>query len=61
VAGSYLFAELSGWLKRTVETWGDRGKLMLPELLHIPRAIFIPLFLLVLVAGLFALARFTPR
>ncbi len=61
VAGSYLFAELSGWLKRTVETWGDHGRLMLPELLHIPRAVFIPLFLLLLVAGLFALARFAPR
>ncbi len=24
----------SGWLKRTVEKWGDKGKLMLPDLLH---------------------------
>jgi hypothetical protein len=59
VAGSYVFAELSCWLKRTVQTWGDCGKVMLPELLHIPRAVFIPLFLLVLLAGLFALDRFT--
>jgi len=61
VTGSYLFADLSGWLKRPVETGCDYGELMLPELLHIPRAIFIPVFLLLLVVGLFALARFTPR
>jgi hypothetical protein len=59
VAGSYLFAELSSWLKRTVQTWGDHGKVMLPDLLHLPRAVFIPLFLLLLLAGLFALDRFT--
>jgi hypothetical protein len=61
VAGSYLFAELSGWLKQTVQKWGDHGKVMLPELLHIPRGVFIPLFFLLLVAGLFALERFTAR
>jgi hypothetical protein len=59
VAGSYLFAELSAWLKRTVQTWGDHGKVMLPDLLHIPRAVFIPLFLLLLLSALFALDRFT--
>ena len=61
IAGSYLFAELSGWLKRTVQKWGDHGQVMLPDLLHIPRAVFIPLFLLLLLAGLFALDRFTGR
>jgi uncharacterized protein len=59
IVGSYLFAELSGWLKQTVQTWGDHGKVMLPDLLHIPRAVFIPLFLLLLLSGLFALDRFT--
>lgn len=61
IASSYLFAELSAWLKQTVQKWGDYGKVMLPDLLHIPRAVFIPLFLLLLVAGLFALDRFTGR
>jgi hypothetical protein len=61
IAGSYLFAELSAWLKRTVQKWGDHGKVMLPDLLHIPRAVFIPLFLLLLLSGLFALDRFTGR
>ena len=30
MAGSYLYAESSGCLGRTVLKWGDRGKLMLP-------------------------------
>jgi uncharacterized protein len=61
VAGSYVFAEMSGWLKRTVETWGDKGKLTLPELMHLPRAFFIPGFAVVLVAVLFAIEHFFPR
>ncbi len=61
VAGSYLFAEMSGWLKRTVETWGDHGKVMLPDLLHIPRGVFVAGFALLLTAALFALHRFSDR
>jgi hypothetical protein len=61
VAGSYLFAKMSGWLKRTVETWGDKGKVMLPDLLHIPRGVFVPAFALLLIAALFAIERFSTR
>lgn len=61
IAGSYLFAELSAWLKRTVETWGDHGKVLLPDLLHIPRGVFVPVFALLLVAGLYLLERCFPR
>lgn len=61
IAGSYLFAELSAWLKRTVETWGDLGKVMLPDLLHIPRGVFVPAFALLLVACLYLLERCFPR
>lgn len=32
--GSYLFALCSGRLNKTVMTWGDRGKVTVPELLH---------------------------
>lgn len=60
VAGSYLYAEMSAWLKRTVETWGDKGKLTLPELLPIPRGVFIPLFALILIAVLYAMERLDP-
>ncbi len=41
IAGSYLFAEFSGVLNRTVEKWGDRGELMLPQLLHLPRVVVV--------------------
>lgn len=57
VAGSFVFAELSRWLSRTVESWGDRGELMLPEALHIPRAVFVPVFGLLLVMALIVLDR----
>jgi uncharacterized protein len=32
MAGSYLYAESSAALSRSVEKWGDRGKLTLPEM-----------------------------
>lgn len=51
-AGSFVFAELSGWLGRTVEKWGDRGELLLPELLHVPRYAFVPVFAALLVVAL---------
>ena len=54
MAGSYLFAEVSAGIARTVNRWGDRGKLTLPELLHAPPKVFVPamavLLALVLVA-----------
>lgn len=61
VLGSYLYAEFSGGLKATVEKWGDKGKLMLPDVLHVPRAVFIPAFALLLTGVLVGLARFTVR
>ncbi len=61
VAGSYVFAEMSGWLKRTVETWGDMGKVMLPDLLHIPRGVFVTGLVLLLSIGLYALHHLTTR
>ena len=61
IAGSYLFAKLSGWLKRTVETWGDQGKVMLPDLLHAPRLPFAIAMAVLLTAGLFFLQRAFPR
>jgi uncharacterized membrane protein YedE/YeeE len=61
LAGSYIFAELSATMANTVEKWGDRGKLMLPEALHIPRAVFIPVFAALLLGMLYALERFAVR
>ena len=41
VVGSWIFAGLSGWTKRTIEKWGDLGKVLLPDLLHLPRGLFV--------------------
>lgn len=40
VAGSYIFALTSGFLNRTIQKWGDRGELTLPEMLHMRRMPF---------------------
>ena len=61
ILGSYLYAEFSKSLKGSVEKWGEKGKLMLPEALHIPRSVFIPVFACLLVGVLFALGEFTVR
>ena len=60
IAGSYLFAEMSGLLKRTVEKWGDKGKLMLPDLLQLPRLPFAFAFAALLSVFLYFLERTFP-
>ncbi|YCM46791.1 YeeE/YedE thiosulfate transporter family protein (plasmid) [Verrucomicrobiaceae bacterium 227] len=40
IAGSYLFAEMSDFLERTIGKWGVKGKLMLPDLVKLPRLPF---------------------
>ena len=61
VAGSWIFAELSGWTKQTIEKWGDLGKVLLPDLLHLRRGPFVTVFVGLLTAGLFVLHRYFPR
>jgi hypothetical protein len=61
IAGSWMFAELSGWTKRTVESWGDLGKVLLPDLLKVPRGVFIVCFAAALTALLVVLQQFTTR
>jgi len=61
VAGSWIYAEFSGVLKRTVEKWGDLGKVLLPDLLHVPRRPFVVGVVAVLTLGLFILHRTFPR
>lgn len=54
IAGSYLFAEASGFLEKTVNKWGDAGKITLADLIHVRRVpfalVFVPLLIVVLVA-----------
>lgn len=61
IAGSWMFAELSAWTKRTVESWGDFGKVMLPDLLSVPRGVFVVCFAAALTALLAVLEYFTTR
>jgi len=61
VVGSWIFAELSGWTKRTIEKWGDLGKVLLPDLLHLPRGVFVVGFAVTLTAIIVLLERFTTR
>jgi len=61
IAGSWMFAELSGWTKRTVEKWGDLGKVQLPDLLPVPRGVFVVGFALALTVRLVVLQQITTR
>ncbi len=61
VAGSWVFAELSAWSKRTVEKWGDLGKVLLPALLHLPRGVVVVGLAVTLAAIIVLLERFTTR
>lgn len=45
IAGAAVFAEVYPLLKKTVYTWGDFGKITLPEALGIHHWIIIPVFL----------------
>lgn len=61
IAGSWIFAELSGWTKRTVESWGDFGKVLLPDLLSLPRFVIVVCCVAALTALLVVLQQFTTR
>ena len=61
VVGSWIFAELSGWSKRTVETWGDLGKVTLPDLLHLRTNTVVIVMAMALITILLLLDRFTVR
>lgn len=53
MAGSYLYAETSGYLDSTIQKIGNRGDIMLSDLLgmrlNVFLAVFVPLLVLVLV------------
>lgn len=61
IAGSWMFAEFSAWTRRTVERWGDLGKVLLPDLLSVPRGVFAVFFAAALTVLLMALQHFTTR
>jgi uncharacterized membrane protein YedE/YeeE len=59
MAGSYLYAEASAALSRSVEKWGDRGKLTLPEMIGAPRTAFVLVFAPLLALALAAVELFS--
>lgn len=61
VAGSWIFAEFSAYLNKTVATWGVLGKVLLPDLLHVSRGLFVAGFAVVLTIILVLLHLFTIR
>jgi hypothetical protein len=60
LAGSYLYAETSGYLGSTIQKIGNRGRIMLPDLLGMRLAAFLAVFVPLLVLGLFAIAQLAP-
>jgi len=61
VVGSWLYAGLSGTLKKSLEKWGDLGKLTLADALPIPPGATVAIMAVLLTGVLFALERFFPR
>ncbi len=61
MVGSYLYAEMSGTLDRTINKWGDRGKLTLPDIVGMKRSTFLLIWLPLLTMVLYAMDRFTVR
>ncbi|OHB83695.1 MAG: hypothetical protein A2V98_07930 [Planctomycetes bacterium RBG_16_64_12] len=61
MAGSYLFALVSAPLGRTVLNWGNRGKLLLPDALHVPRWGLVVALTFILVTAMAILERLDGR
>jgi hypothetical protein len=60
IAGSHLFAEVSARMAETLQRMGDRGKLMLHEVLGMRRWPFIAAFVPLLVLVLAGIERYAP-
>ena len=60
LAGSYFYAETSGYLASTIQKVGSRGRIMLTDLLGMRLAVFLALFVPLLVLGLLAMAQWAP-
>jgi uncharacterized protein len=60
LAGSYLYAETSGYHASTIQKIGNRGSIMLSDLLGMRLAVFLAVFVPLLVLGLFIMARMAP-
>ena len=59
MVGSYVYAETSDYLSATVHKIGNRGRIMLPDLVGMRITIFLVLFVPLLVSALLVLERLT--
>jgi uncharacterized protein len=59
MAGSYVYAETSNYLSATIDKVGNRGGIMLPDLIGMRVTVFLVLFVPLLGLGLFGLQRLT--
>ncbi len=60
IAGSYLYAEMSGYLDSTILKWGTRGRIMLPDLLGARLSTFIVCFVPLLGLVLLGIEEYFP-
>jgi len=60
LVGSYLFAELSGKIKKTIAKWGDLGKITIADLLKVPDGVVVLILCLFLLGLLFLVERAWP-
>lgn len=59
LVGSHLYAELSRGIESSVMTWGNRGLIMLPDLMGMRLGIFLAAFVPLLIGALWLLERWT--
>jgi len=59
MVGSYVYAETSGYLSATIQRIGDRGRIMLPDLIGMRIPVFLVIFVSLLLAALVILQRLT--
>lgn len=52
--GSYVFAEASGWIDRTLNRWGNQGELTFDQFLGIRKAVSVPVAAIVVLLILLA-------
>lgn len=57
IVGSYIYAEASAFLNKTVKSWGDKGKITIPQVLHIKSGIVITACTLLFVGILLSLSK----
>ena len=61
IAGSWLYAEMSGPLKKTVDRWGELGKLTLYDIAPLPRSVTVAFTAVIITSLLFVIGSLSGR